>query len=320
MEHTKGLISVIVPVYNVEPYIEQCLDSIVNQTYTRLEIILINDGSSDRSGAICDAYADRDRRIRVIHKENGGQSSARNVGLDVATGEFVAFVDSDDWLHLDAYEQCMRYVERYPQLDVLSYSLQECFPDGRIVPFIQAKEERHLQDIEVIQHLSRHEVVWEYVSDKLWRREFLGSFRFVEGRINEDAAFTLDIFGCSYRCQYHHMPKILYNYRKGRAEATTYTISEKSLHDQFGTQKEIVMKIARLAPEHAIWANTYYVNTLKRYIVGILSAKPQYRHLTSSLLAYTRWGGDLLLLLRPRQNGSILALPKAVFLLSTSAA
>ena len=87
------LLSVIIPVYNVEEYLAKCLDSILGQTYQNLEVILVNDGSKDGSGSICDAYAQKDSRIRVIHKENGGLSSARNAGMDAATGEYITFVD-----------------------------------------------------------------------------------------------------------------------------------------------------------------------------------------------------------------------------------
>ena len=92
------LISVIVPVYNVEEYLTQCIESIINQTYTNLEIILVDDGSTDQSGKICDEYAIKDDRIQVIHKENRGVGSARNVGLDTSKGEYVSFVDSDDYV------------------------------------------------------------------------------------------------------------------------------------------------------------------------------------------------------------------------------
>ena len=95
------IISVIVPVYKVENYIRRCLDSLVAQTYRHLEILLVDDGSPDSSGAICEEYAEKDSRIKVIHKENGGLSSARNAALDVATGDYIAFVDSDDWIDLN---------------------------------------------------------------------------------------------------------------------------------------------------------------------------------------------------------------------------
>ena len=97
------LISVIVPIYNVEKYIKKCIDSIINQTYKNLEIILVNDGSPDECGKICDEYERIDSRIVVIHKENGGLSDARNAGLKVMHGKYVAFVDSDDWIEPEMY-------------------------------------------------------------------------------------------------------------------------------------------------------------------------------------------------------------------------
>ena len=97
------MISVIVPVYNIEPYLPKCLDSIIAQTYTDLEILIIDDGSTDRCGAICDSYAERDPRIRVFRAENCGLSAARNLGLDHAKGEYIGFVDNDDWIKRDMY-------------------------------------------------------------------------------------------------------------------------------------------------------------------------------------------------------------------------
>ena len=100
-------ISVIVPVYNVEKYLPRCIESILNQTYKDFELILVDDGSLDNSGKICDYYANKDSRVKVIHKKNEGPSLARNVGLDIAKGDFVSFVDSDDWIEETTYEQLM---------------------------------------------------------------------------------------------------------------------------------------------------------------------------------------------------------------------
>lgn len=108
-----GKISIIIPVYNVEPYIRRCLDSVINQTYKNLEILCINDGSTDLSGKICNEYAAKDARIRVIHKENGGSYSARNVGLNNATGRYIGFVDPDDWLELDMYETLYNLIQKF---------------------------------------------------------------------------------------------------------------------------------------------------------------------------------------------------------------
>ena len=103
------LISVIVPVYNTEKYLHRCVDSIINQTYQNLEIILVDDGSTDSSGCICDEYAKKDERIKVIHKENAGQGVARNIALEYASGEYVGFVDSDDWIDPRMYQTLYTY-------------------------------------------------------------------------------------------------------------------------------------------------------------------------------------------------------------------
>ena len=101
------VISVIVPVYNVEKYLDKCVDSIVNQTYKNLEIILVDDGSPDNCPKMCDAWVEKDSRIKVIHKENGGVSSARNAGLKASCGEYIGFVDSDDFIQPDMFEQLL---------------------------------------------------------------------------------------------------------------------------------------------------------------------------------------------------------------------
>jgi len=120
----KGLISVIVPVYKAEEFLEECVDCILSQTYTNLEIILVNDGSPDDSGKLCDMMAKKDNRIRVVHKENGGVASARNAALDVAQGEFVAFADSDDTLDKDMYEELhKRIVETGADMCVSGYKM-----------------------------------------------------------------------------------------------------------------------------------------------------------------------------------------------------
>ena len=102
------LVSIIVPVYNAERYLHRCIDSVLAQTYTNFELLLINDGSKDNSGEICDKYAVKDSRIRVFHKENGGVSSARNMGIDEAKGEWLSFIDSDDWIEPTMYEKMLQ--------------------------------------------------------------------------------------------------------------------------------------------------------------------------------------------------------------------
>ena len=100
-------ISIIVPIYNVKKYIQQCVESLINQTYKNLEIILIDDGSTDGCGELCDEFGKKDQRIHVIHKQNGGLSDARNKGIDVASGDYIGFVDSDDWISHNMYEKML---------------------------------------------------------------------------------------------------------------------------------------------------------------------------------------------------------------------
>ncbi len=107
------LISIIIPVYNVERYLRECIDSIIAQTYKNLEIILVDDGSSDKSGEICDEYSKKDSRIKVIHKKNGGLSDARNVALDIAKGDYIGFIDSDDYIEKDMFQILYNLAEEY---------------------------------------------------------------------------------------------------------------------------------------------------------------------------------------------------------------
>lgn len=116
-------VSIIIPVYKVEAYIRECLDSVIRQTYKNLEIILVDDGSPDQCGQICDEYAQEDSRIQVIHKENAGVSAARNTGIDAATGTYMIFADSDDVLHEQMVELYLRYVDGSSLFYVITYRI-----------------------------------------------------------------------------------------------------------------------------------------------------------------------------------------------------
>lgn len=226
---TKDLISIIVPVYNVEQYLEQCIDSICGQTYPTLEIILVDDGSTDSSGAICDAYAERDSRIKVIHKRNGGLSSARNAGLEMATGEFVAYVDSDDWVELGIYEACIKAMRQNEDADLA------LFP---YVYFDQGKQDSgHL--LPQKHKLSREEALSEYecatfqkginpsVWSKLFRHEAIQGIKFPTGRVYEDLPYTYEVLS---RCRsVVVINQVGYNYRRDNAGSISNTIKANIL-------------------------------------------------------------------------------------------
>lgn len=201
------MITVIVPVYNTEPYLPQCLDSILAQTYTDLEILLIDDGSTDRCGEICDRYAARDPRIRVFHTENRGLSAARNIGLDNAQGDYIGFIDSDDWIEPDMYEVLMKKAEE-TGADVVECGMFREYP-------AQTVEQKRLDEVmssnEAIQALLQKRIT-NTVWNKLWKSRCFESIRFPIGRVYEEVATTfrvLDAVDCV--CT---MDKSKYHYRQ----------------------------------------------------------------------------------------------------------
>lgn len=185
MENEK-LISVIVPVYNVEKYLPKCIDSILEQTYRNLEILLIDDGSKDSSPQICDEYAEKDSRIRVIHKENGGLSSARNRGLDEAKGDFVGFIDSDDYIQKDMYEYLMSGIEKY-DADI-SICQRIMVKNDKKKP--QDREKNEVYDTETAVRKLLNEDIMNAVWNKLYKKEVVEGIYFPEGRVYESTAVT----------------------------------------------------------------------------------------------------------------------------------
>jgi putative glycosyltransferase len=183
-------VTVIVPVYNTELYLERCLSTIVNQSYKNLEIILIDDGSMDSSPRICDSYAEADHRIKVIHKENGGQSSARNRGLDIVSGDWILFVDSDDWIALQTIESCLKVSEEEPEADMIMFGCAEVRSLAE-ADFLKERPffKRKFNTIDL-----RRKLLKEGIKDDTWfscwryffRSKVLEELRFREGKINED--------------------------------------------------------------------------------------------------------------------------------------
>lgn len=178
-------ISVIIPVYNVENYLHRCIDSIIHQTHKNLEIILVNDGSTDNSGNICDEYAAKDDRIIVIHKKNEGSSCARNAGLEVAKGNYISFVDSDDFINVTMLEKILKNIIEY-NLDVIE------------IPPKFSHENNVFDDTLIIEDpiLATKRVI-EDVTFAVWRRVFKKSIiedmRFIPGIIHQDVFYTMDM-------------------------------------------------------------------------------------------------------------------------------
>ncbi|MBO5468256.1 MAG: glycosyltransferase [Lachnospiraceae bacterium] len=185
------LISVIVPIYNVEKYLDVCLESIINQTYSNLEIILVDDGSTDNSLYICNEYAQKDKRIKVIHKKNGGLSSARNVGIDVAKGKYIGFVDGDDYIHKELYRRLVDACQRYRVAISICHAV--VFQDGKepIQTSGYIKNDYVTDDMKLI--FSNTLNMSQSVCNKLFLRELFSNLIFPEGRVVEDGYILYDL-------------------------------------------------------------------------------------------------------------------------------
>lgn len=203
------IISIIVPVYKVEPYLDRCIRSIVEQTYTNLEILLVDDGSPDRCGEICDAWAEKDSRIRVIHKENGGAGLARNVALDEAKGSLFGFLDSDDFIAPDMYRQLLSLLN--DEVDIAECGI--CEVVGDVFPEESGSGEVSVYGKEEAMRFHIHDEMFrQTVWNKLYKRNVIGEIRFPEGNLIDDEFFTYRVIGNANKLA--RLENNLYAYRQ----------------------------------------------------------------------------------------------------------
>ena len=224
----RAKISVIVPVYNVEKYLARCVDSILAQSYQNLEVILVDDGSQDNSGNICDEYAAKDNRIRVIHKENGGLSSARNAGIDAASGEYITFVDSDDWIELQSYEWMMDAMLRHSVKLVCAGRYDVDGGTGEKVVGLCPKKEEVISGEEMAGRIFTWDNCDSSACDKLYHRSLFAEFRYPVGMVCEDLSITYRIVLNAGRVAM--LPKAIYNYYHRPGSITTASVSDKTFH------------------------------------------------------------------------------------------
>lgn len=184
------LVSIIVPVYNVEIYLERCVKSIAEQSYPNFEVILIDDGSTDSSGMICDVWSKKSSSVRVIHKENGGLSSARNAGLDTANGEYILFVDSDDWIHRD---MLLVMTEKIGEADIVCCGMIRA-TDNEMNAIEWFDREMLLEKEDALDLLVENRILTSHIMNKLYSKQAFSSLRFPEGKIFEDIRISHKIF------------------------------------------------------------------------------------------------------------------------------
>ncbi|NMD68800.1 glycosyltransferase [Bacillus sp. DNRA2] len=272
-------LSIIVPVYNVEKFLGDCVKSILSQSFKEFELILVNDGSTDRSGVICDEYAKKDQRIQVHHKENGGQSSARNKGIDVAKGQYLGFIDSDDWIHNDMYNILFNKALE-AKADIAACNIIQYNKDDTKYYFCNDSTECLFDRNSAMGELYLNHRLTFSPCNKIYKRSLFENIRFKEGYILEDIDFAYRIIHQSKKVFY--TGEALYNYRYNDKSTMRKAFSKKRL-DEFEVRKNLYLFYRENYPEHAdeVYAEWFltglmlYVNIDKYYH----DEKKQYKYL-----------------------------------------
>lgn len=250
-------ISIILPVYNVEPYVGKCLESVLAQTHENLEVICVDDGSTDRSGQICREFAERDSRVVVLHKENGGLSSARNAALKTFTGDYVSFIDSDDWIEPDMYELLLGALKKCSEVDFSAGGYFMDYPDGRSIPARNAVEikAQAISPSDYLYYAYQRDLyrgVAGFGCGKLFKRKFFDSP--LNLRFDEAYPVGEDVYPLAF-CALHskkifYTPKPLYHYYQ-RETSLSHDI-RKSLSFSDADAYELVVESLEGKPEYRI--------------------------------------------------------------------
>lgn len=206
-------VSLILPVYNTKMYLDECMESLVGQTYENIEIIVVDDGATDGSGEVADAWAQKDARVKVIHKKNGGLSAARNTGLKQMTGELVAFIDSDDYVAREYVEKLVERMEA-EQADMAMCNYYRLYPDKCNVDRWMPGEDRVFTGDEYMRTFYTYSGSYSVVWNKVYRREIFDRCSFQEGTINEDCRITLELMKDNPKIAYTNEPLYYYRRRK----------------------------------------------------------------------------------------------------------
>jgi len=260
------LISVIVPVYNVEEYLPRCVDSILAQTYRNLEVILVDDGTKDNSDQICDAYAAKDSRIKVIHKKNGGLSSARNAGMDIAKGEYFGFVDSDDWIEPETYETMLGLALKHDAKMVCGGRYDVDSATGEKKVGLCPRKEEVISGVDMLGRVFLWDQCDSAAWDKLYHRSLFQEIRYPSGLICEDVAIFYRLVELTEKVVLCDKP--LYNYYHREGSITTSKISEKTFHFQQHTDI-IFPYIQKKYPEISKQAEYFRVRALVNSVIAV---------------------------------------------------
>lgn len=258
------VISVIVPIYNTEPYLRRCLDSIVDQTFRDLEIILVDDGSTDASGDICDEYANLDPRIKVIHKENGGLSIARNAGIAASTAPYLGFVDSDDYIAVDMYELLLSNARLY-NADISMCGLYDCY-EGREPRETATRELLHLSQEEAIRIVMEAKKTSVTAWNKLYRKELFEFIRYPEGKTSEDAFVIVDLLLKAQSIVLDTIQKYYYMHRTGSITSSPFKPNDLYAIEAYEKNLKLIEEhmpsLIDTAKMRCMWAHFYVLDKI----------------------------------------------------------
>lgn len=223
-------ISVVIPVYNVEKYLPECLDSVINQIYKNLQIILVDDGSTDSSGKICDEYAEKDNRITVVHQKNAGAGAAKNTGLELIDGDYFSIIDSDDYIELDMYEKMVNSLEKYNS-DIAQCLFRNVFVNDSFDRKYKIKG-NYPKILTSKNFLKEYLYDWKYAIfwNKLFKKSLLQNIKFPVGRKIDDEFFTYKLV-CNAK-KVANIDNILYNYRMRKTSVMNENNSDRLIYDR----------------------------------------------------------------------------------------
>lgn len=279
------LISVIVPIYNVEKYLHKSVKSILNQTHKNLEIILVNDGSQDNSGLICDEFAKIDSRIKVIHQVNKGVSAARNAGLEVAKGDYIAFVDPDDFIAPDMYELLLKNLVKH-NVDISICEIRTIDSNFNCIDGSDSTVEFHkvFSTYEAMESLCENKVINFSANNKLFKKYLFEKFRFREGIIFEDMDLIYKIIDISDKIFYTSVPK--YNYVVQPNSILHRPFSKKRL-ESIGVYKEFLNFISKKYPSLLDKAKCYFLELCLINLFELLGSKSNFEKEKNELIYLT---------------------------------
>lgn len=256
----RDLITIIIPVYNVEQFLKRCLDSVIKQTYRNLEIILINDGSTDKSLSILKKYEKKDRRVKVINKENGGVSSARNCGLDICCGKYITFIDADDYVEVDYVETLYKKIIEY-DVDIVFSNAIDILENGKTRNYKKIDKDILLDKEKLFGEILKEKIIFGISCANLYSRKVINNIRFDEKmRIAEDVKFNLDIIkNISNQVLVMNERKYYYVFRKSSATKSGF---DEKRYDEIYFCKELIDK----------YKNTKYKKYVEKKYVRVITS------------------------------------------------